>query len=199
MATSVCLDEAPLILKTSMCLAALSKNLTGSLGNPKRNLQKCEKSGCITAKPLGGLQLKPAIRPASPCDDRKWGRIFNGPITVKALATAYLIPAGGSTGGPDGAHRGFHAGEFVWTIVGGTVVGRISGMSNVGTHRPPAFGPCQVCNTPNVMEGRLCGAVQVPADHPLYGSRVMASYRLAVQEKNVIKGVLEGVVILPCF
>jgi hypothetical protein len=54
-------------------------------------------------------------------------------LFVGRLVTAFEI---------DGEHRGFHAGDFEWTVTAGLkVAGRMSGVTNVGTHREPPLKP----------------------------------------------------------
>jgi hypothetical protein len=104
----------------------------------------------------------------------------------------------------DGLHRGFHAGDFVWQGVPGLqVVGRISGVTNVGTHRAPAFKDCQKCDDKGVMEGRLCGQIASTSNVALNGCQVIAAYRInfdpgAAGGQGAVRGTLEGMIICSC-
>jgi hypothetical protein len=91
-------------------------------------------------------------------------------LFVGRLVTAFEI---------DGEHRGFHAGDFEWTVTAGLkVAGRMSGVTNVGTHREPPLKPCQKCDERGVMEGRLSGQVTTSQDPALNGCQVIAAYRI---------------------
>ena len=97
-----------------------------------------------------------------------------------------------------------HAGDFVWTGVAGvTVNGRLSGMTNEGTHRQPAFNGCQRCDQRGVMEGLLCGQIAAPANDDLNGAQIAASYRITFDptangRAGATQGTLEGMIITPC-
>lgn len=82
------------------------------------------------------------------------------------------------------------------------MVGRISGMTNVGTHREPAFFPaCQRCDDTLVMEGRLCGSVVSSQDPRLKNSQVFGVYRIrlySLTNASDVKGTFEGVLLRPC-
>jgi hypothetical protein len=76
-------------------------------------------------------------------------------------------------------------------------------MTNVGTHRPPVFGPCQECHAPGHMEGRLCGHIVRAKDRRLVGCQVTAAYRLLFDpsegfQDTGIQGTLEGLVVCSC-
>ena len=104
----------------------------------------------------------------------------------------------------DGAHRGVHAGDFVWTGAPGVqITGRLSGVTNVGTHRLPAFADCQKCDAKGVMEGRLCGQIASTSNPALNGCQVVADYRIAFDSgtsggQGSVKATLEGIVMCAC-
>ena len=54
----------------------------------------------------------------------------------------------------------------------------MSGVTNAGTHRLPAFKDCQKCDDRGVMEGRICGQIVSPNNPALNGCQVMAAYRI---------------------
>jgi hypothetical protein len=113
-------------------------------------------------------------------------------LFVGRLVTAFEI---------DGEHRGFHAGDFEWTVTAGLkVAGRMSGVTNVGTHREPPFKPCQKCDERGVMEGRLCGQVTTSQDPALKRCQVIAAYRIRFDPSRKggngdVEGTLEGLII----
>jgi hypothetical protein len=128
---------------------------------------KCTTPECETLKTVHELKVELQSNP--PCDS-KLARSFDGTLFVGRLVTAFEI---------DGEHRGFHAGDFEWTGTAGLkVAGRMSGVTNVGTHREPPFKPCQKCDERGVMEGRLCGQVTTSQDPALKRCQVIAAYRI---------------------
>jgi hypothetical protein len=187
-----CLDDPATILKQPMCLHALSKNLKGNLKLSVKEEQKCEKPECVTLKTVHVLKLK--VITNEPCDS-KLGGLLSGEIVVERLVTAF---------DQNGGHRGFHAGDFTWTASGIHAAGRLSGMTNVGTHRKPAFEPaCQECATRGVMEGRLCGQILEAKMPEMAGCQIIGSYRLRYDPSSTggsgtVVGVIEGVLICPC-
>jgi hypothetical protein len=177
-----------------MCLNTLSKDMEGKLAPilPPRP-EQCHTPTCKTLKTTHKLSLKP--RPNPPCDTPAV-KPFAGTLVVDRLVTAY---------DQDGVHRGFHAGDFVWAGAAGLQVkGRISGVTNLGTHRLPVFKDCQRCDEKGVMEGRLCGQVVATNTPALKGCWVVAAYRIKFDPTSqtggdgAVQGVLEGVVICKC-
>jgi len=82
----------------------------------------------------------------------------------------------------------------------------MSGVTNVGTHRYPAFPTTpavQACGSRGVMEGRLCGLID-RGPKELQGCRVQAAYRIRVKPTanglpaQSVLGTLEGLVICGC-
>ena len=187
-----CLDDPGTILQQEMCLNALSKNGDGKLILRDSKLHKCHAPACQTLKTVHELQLFLHTNP--PCDT-PITKSFDGDLKVERLVTAF---------DRDGTHRGFHAGDFVLTGPAGlTVTGRLSGVTNLGTHRPPIFQACQQCNEHGVMEGRLCGQVIKTNDPALKDCQIIAAYRIRFDSSTTggqggIRAVIEGVLICPC-
>jgi hypothetical protein len=187
-----CFDDPAAVFEKDYCLSAVSKNLRGEFGAPHPKRHECRKPECKTLRAT--QVLKVAVSPEQHCDS-PLARNLNGTLVVERLASAF---------DQDGNHRGIHAGEFVWTGVPGvTVKGRISGMTNEGTHRPPAFTECQRCDQRGVMEGLLCGQIDAPAIDDLNGAQITASYRIkfdptANGPAGGALGTLEGMIITPC-
>jgi len=187
-----CPDDPALLLKQGLCLNALSKNMKGTLRLNASKEQKCEVPLCKALKTVHLLKLSPVAH--RPCDSRL-GRPFGGSIVVERLVTVF---------DQDGHHRGCHAGDFVWTgTAGAQVVGRMSGMTNVGTHRKPVFADCQPCDARGVMEGRICGRVVAAEDPAMKGCQIMGAYRIRFDPSltggsGAVTGVLEGVIVCPC-
>jgi hypothetical protein len=187
-----CLDDPATILKQSMCLASVSKNLLdGSFKLAESKLQECKKPGCKTLKAVHAVHLP--VKLNEHCDSSR-SKALDGAIDIARLVTAF---------DQDGNHRGFHAGDFVWKGAGITVTGRVSGITNEGTHRKPVFADCQPCDARGVMEGRLCGQVTAADAADLKDATVEAAYRLRFEPaangaSGAINGTLEGVIITPC-
>ena len=186
-----CLDDPATIFEKTMCLNALSKNLRGTLKLADSKQQECHVPPCKTLKTVHELKLTPVSNP--PCDSRL-ARPFGGVIRIKLI----------SAFDQDGEHRGFHAGDFEWVGTAGVKVrGRISGVTNLGTHRLPVFADCQRCDARGVMEGRLCGQVVAADDPALKNCQVVAAYRIKFDPglaggSGAVQGVLEGVISCPC-
>lgn len=187
-----CLDDPTAILQKEWCVSALSKDLSGSLHLVDQKLHQCTKPGCKTLKTVHQLSLK-AVGHA-PCDTHA-GALLDGPITVDKLISAF---------DQDGTHRGIHAGDFVWHGAAGvTVAGRMSGITNAGTHRAPAFSDCQKCDEKGVMEGRLCGQITSTANPAINGCQIVADYRIKFDSSSTggtgsVRGTLEGVILCSC-
>ena len=176
-----------------ICLSAVSKDLeSGSLGRPVGTVHKCKLPACTTLATRQGLRAK--VQPHD-CDSGP-GKRLDGIIVVNELQTVFE---------QDGTRRGVHAGNFVWRGKGFEIRGRMSGVTNLGTHRKPAFEPCQRCDERGVMEGRLCGKVRETSDPALRGCELFGAYRLRLLEPPSPKGVggkfagvFEGVIACPC-
>ena len=186
-----CFDDPAAVFEKEYCLSAVSKNLRGEFGPPHPKRHECHKPECKTLRVTQVLKVE--VRPEH-CDS-PLAKNLNGTLVVEKLASAF---------DQDGNHRGIHAGDFVWTGVAGvTVKGRLSGMTNEGTHRPPAFTECQRCDQRGVMEGLLCGQIDAPAIEDLNGAQITASYRIkfdptANGPAGAALGTLEGMIITPC-
>jgi hypothetical protein len=100
------------------------------------------------------------------CDSEQ-GRLLDGAFQVAELVHVF---------DREGRERGFHSGRFEWSTDRGTVVsGELSGITNAGTHREPAFDACQRCNEPGFMEGRFCGTIDRTPEEGLEGCRVFGT------------------------
>ena len=167
-----CLDDPGTILEKNSCLNAISKNLEGRLKLSSAKDQTCRVPECQTLKTVHKLVMAPS--PNEPCDS-KFAAPFAGKITVARLVTAFIKNEKG---------RGFHAGDFEWAAPGLKVQGRMSGVTNVGTHRAPVFRECQRCDDIGVMEGRLCGQVVESKDASLGQCQIVAAYRIQFEPSD---------------
>jgi len=186
-----CPEDPPTLLTTTVCLSALSKDMRGELDLTDRIEKKCPKPECRTLTTVHRLLVEMA--PHDPCDS-SLAKYFNGRLVVERLVTIF---------DQDGNHRGFHAGDFQWFGQGVQAAGRISGMTNVGTHRKPVFEPCQECGDRGVMEGRLCGSVVETEFGELKGCQVIGVYRIRFDPQEggaqgSVEGTFEGVIVCPC-
>ncbi len=189
MPQETCMDDPGRILEEEFCLSALSKNLQGALKRISSQEHRCQDPECVTLKTVHQLTL--TMKTHQPCDGPLL-RLANGKLLVTRLVTAF---------DQDGLHRGFHAGDFTWTSPSVLIVGRISGLTMVGTHRAPPFKPCQTCDGP-FLEGRLCGTIK-KSKPALNGCQVLGAYRLLFNPskeggEGAVRGTMEGVVICPC-
>jgi hypothetical protein len=174
-----------------MCVNAVSKNFKATIKVVEKLEQKCEKAECRTLKTIHALRI--GVVSNNPCDS-KLGKTLTGTILVERLATAY---------DQDGAHRGFHAGDFVWQTASFTVKGRMSGVSNAGTHRKPIFNDCQPCDARGFMEGRICGEIVETNKPELKGCQLIGTYRMKYQPaptgpNGAGQGTIEAVLACPC-
>jgi len=187
-----CFDDPGTILQQPICLSIISKDTRGTLSLNVSQPHACTLPPCRTLKTVHTLKLTPTPHP--PCDSHA-AQPFGGTFVVERLVTAF---------DQDGMHRGFHAGDFVWTATPAIQVnGRMSGMTNEGTHRAPAFADCQTCDVRGVMEGRLCGKITAPNVPALNGCQLMAAYRFRFEPSTAggtgaVTGVIEGVIICQC-
>jgi len=185
-----CFDDPAAILEKEYCLNAVSKNLRGEFGQPHPKKHECRKPECRTLRVVQVLKVE--VTPEH-CDS-PLAKNLNGALVVERLVSAF---------DQDGTHRGIHAGDFVWKGVNLAVKGRLSGMTNEGTHRAPAFNDCQRCEQRGVMEGLLCGLIEAPGVDDLNGAQITASYRIkfdptANGPAGAALGTLEGMIITPC-
>lgn len=186
-----CLDDPSTIFKQRMCVNAVSKNFKASVKLLKKDEQKCEKPECLTLKTIHALKMQ--VVSNNPCDS-KLGKMLTGFIAVDNLTSAF---------NQDGAHRGFHAGDFVWQSPNFVAKGRMSGVTNAGTHRTPVFNNCQPCDARGFMEGRICGQI-ISANKPeLKGCELIGTYRIKFPLtptgiNGAGQGTIEAVLVCPC-
>lgn len=193
--TFQCQDDPATLLAKDWCLSAVSKDLLGTLSLLDNKPHACHTPPCKTQKTVQALKLKAATH--APCDS-DIAKKLDGALVVARLVTVF---------DQDNLHRGFHSGDFVWAGAAGIqVTGRLSGITNVGTHRLPAFGDCQKCDDKGVMEGRLCGQIASTSNPALNGCQVEACYRIRFNPGSAgapggqgdVKGTLEGVIVCVC-
>lgn len=189
MATFQCFDDPKAILEKAFCVTHVSKNLKGKLDLTSMKDQKCKEPKCQTRRVAHTLTVD-VTRTVCDSDQSKF---LDGSLTTR-LSTAFDT---------DGMHRGFHAGDFTWTGVNGlTITGRMSGITNTGTHRKP-IKDCQTCRDRGIMEGKLCGEVIKPGDTKMKGCQVIGAYRIKFDpsEKGgsgAVVGTIDGVIVCFC-
>ncbi len=194
------LDEPMALYQREVCLLPVSKNLRGRINLTLSEAQVCDDEPCQTLKTLHSLQLSVA---SEDCDGEASACLDGGPppvLAVPNLAHALI---------DDGGGRGPHTGDFFWQGECMRVIGSLSGMTNVGTHRNPVFDDCQTCDERGVLEGRLVGRVVRARDERLVGCCLTAVYRMRFEPNPAfdpevtpgqpnIHGTLEGVIVCPC-
>jgi hypothetical protein len=190
MPTLTCIDDPAALLRPE-CLSVVSKDVEGKLTLPKPKLVKCSKPACETLITVQSLRVQ--IKTHKPCDPKE-SEFLDGSFFVQNLTTAYA---------QSGLGRGVHAGDFVWTAGNNKITGRMSGLTNEGSHRAPAFKDCQRCDEKGVMEGRLCGKAIDTGDPRLKGCQIIGVYRFKFTptEKGAtggVMGVIEAVIMCPC-
>ncbi len=136
------IDDAKALYQRHMCLLPVSKNLRGRLHHCMSERQECHEPECVTYKTDHVLNLEAL---GFDCDGDV-SACLDGSFLVRNFVNALI---------DSGLGRGPHTGDFYWQGECMVVVGEMSGMTNVGTHREPVFDPCQQCDEKQVMEGRL--------------------------------------------
>ncbi len=180
------------LLTRRECLEAVSKNVDGEARLLDRDAQECLEPRCATFKTDHLLRV--AVRSHEPCDSRL-SRLLDGSLVVRTLAHSL---AGGT-----GKGRGYHRGQFRWSGAGTVVDGGMTGTTNVGTHRAPAFDSCQECDAGGYMEGQLRGRVIKSREPGVVGCEVVAAYRLLFDPSagfadTSVTGTIEGVLVCAC-
>jgi hypothetical protein len=191
MAYNACDGRPAQLARAVLCLDELSKNVEGELVIIESQPHECRELDCKTLT-VEHLLLVEAKTHA--CDSGL-GKRFDGRVTSRDLTTVFVNGSG--------TRRGMHTGTFIWHTAAGTVQGRMSGMTNEGTHREPVFRRCQRCDDRGVMEGRLCGRLVEAADPALVGAQVTAAYRFAFDAgeaggQGALQGTIEGLVVRNC-
>ncbi len=192
--TTGCLDDPAALLEQRVCIHNVSKDARGTLELNAKEPEACGTPECVTLKTVHRFKVE--LR-RHECDSKS-GALLDGTLVVERLVTAFER---------DGLQRGVHAGDFDWFIDGGGLIrGRISGITNAGTHRAPVFKPCERCHEPGVLIGRLCGEIEQapPGADYLQRAKVVATYKVQFKASDQggddpdIQGTVEGVVIVPC-
>lgn len=168
-----------------ICMQAVSKDLRGDFYVQEQETLECAEPPCVTLKGLVTFNVQ--VTPHPPCDAVP---AFDGTIDGE-LVFAYI---------KEGHGRGYHLGRFEWAGARSKLFGRMSGVTNAGTHRPPANAACEPCDPAGHMEGRLDAVV---VDGEYQGCRVLATYVIDFDpgskvQSTAVYGTLEGVSICPC-
>lgn len=184
------LADARILADKVICLTEVSKDVRGELRRLDAERQVCQGDRCVTLKTDHTLVLEVAAH--RPCDRAP---ALDGRFVVRRFVTAF---ADGN-----GLRRGLHTGAFTWIGAGLRVSGTMSGLTNEGTHREPAFKACQTCDETGVLEGRLCGRVVRADDPALVGSAVTAAYRFRFEASEdardtAVEGTVEGLLVEAC-
>jgi hypothetical protein len=191
MAYNACDGRPAELVRAVLCLDELSKDVRGELMILDSEDHVCRELDCKTLAVEHLLRVEVS---SHQCDS-ELGKQFDGRLTSRDLTTVFVDGSG--------MRRGMHTATFSWRTAVGIVQGRLSGMTNEGTHREPAFRGCQECGERGVMEGRLCGRLVRAADPALAGAQVTAAYRFAFEPSDKggegsLQGTVEGLVVRNC-
>jgi hypothetical protein len=179
------------LLDRIVCVSPLSKDLEGELDLVHFERETCRTLRCKTLETQHHLKLAVSRHD---CDSEAGG-LLDGTLASGDLAHKFADA--------DGNRRGVHEGTFRWSGSGATAVGTLRGVTNAGTHRPPAFDECQRCDNPGVMEGLLVGTIRRARDRRLVGCTIQAAYRLRFDPSTdggsgAVRGTLEGAIVCDC-
>ncbi|HEV3000632.1 MAG TPA: hypothetical protein VGW75_07825 [Solirubrobacteraceae bacterium] len=172
-----------------VCVEPISKNLTGALDLVESALERCEKLECESLETYHRFRFEVG---GHDCDS-EIGRLLDGLLHGTLV---HKFAEG------KGTMRGVHEGS--WRLRGAVLAaGRLRGITNAGTHREPAFEPCQKCHHPGVMEGILYGKVRRADTSRFVGCEIRAAYRIAFEADEQggggdARGTLEGGLLCPC-
>lgn len=172
--------------KEPVCLWSVSKDFRGEFRVRQEDLQACREPGCRTLK--GWFDFTLRLTTHRPCDS-VLAMPLDGAIEGE-LVTAQI---------DDGHGRGHHVARLKWGGASSTLLGRMGGITNAGTHRDPLMR-CERCDARGHMEGRM-DAVVVDGDHK--GCRLVASYMIEFDpghtvQSTAVAGTLDGVLICDC-
>ena len=179
------------LLDRIVCLAELSKNLKGELRLVESEREVCRKLDCKTLETVHQLELEVS---SHACDSQA-GKLLDG--RLGSIQLVHKFKDG------DGNNRGVHEGPFRWRAPDILATGRMSGVTNVGTHRRPVFDDCQRCDEHGVMEGMLLGTIVRARNKRLLGCELRAAYRLRFDPSQAggsggVQGTLEGAIVCDC-
>jgi hypothetical protein len=179
------------LLDRIVCVSPVSKDLEGGLDLVHSEPERCRSLRCETLETQHHLKLAVTRHE---CDSEVAG-LLDGTLTSGDLAHKFADA--------DGTRRGVHEATFRWSGSRTIVTGTLRGVTNAGTHRPPAFGECQRCEDPGVMEGLLEGTIRRAPDRRLIGCAIQAAYRLRFEPSpeggsGGVRGTLEGAVVCDC-
>jgi hypothetical protein len=188
-----CPDDPDKMREGELCLVPLSKDVKGKLEKADAKTHKCGEPECETLVTSQTMALD--LSSQKSCDGKE-ARLLDGQLVVKELVHAIDAASSG---------RGFHSGRFEWQSSAGLVVGELSGLTNAGLVRKPAFDACERCRTERIDTGRFCGTVEKAEQEEFEDARVFGLYRLRFTRQSKTGGFLggvvgtwEGVVVRPC-
>ena len=164
-----------------ICVYEVSKRIGGRFQVEQQDVRGCEEPACKTLKQGGAFEAELA---AGPCDSPE-SNALDGMLQGHFVA-AYKDA--------DTTNRGGQTGRFEWQGAASSLVGRMRGVVNAGTHYPPV-NDCEKCHTVNHVEGWLRAAV---TEGQYRGCRVAAMYVLELDNRGGFRGTLEGLLICQC-
>jgi hypothetical protein len=171
-----------------VCVKPISKDLRGGLDLADSDIETCKKLDCETLEAINRFRFEVG---GHDCDS-EIGRLLDG-ILIGSMVHKFTEA--------NGERRGVH--EGVWRLRGAVrASGRLTGVTNAGTHREPAFDACQKCDSPGVMEGMMTGRI-TSGTSQFVGCEIRCAYRIRFDpsEKGPdgdAQGVLEGGLVCTC-
>lgn len=186
-----CPDNLRTIESGRFCLASLSKDLRGEQTDPSARPGGCDKPGCKTLVSREVVRLEAVSH--GDCDD-ELARTLDGGIELQLVHAL----------NGDTRRRGYHYARFRWAGPGFDISGEMSGTTNAGVHREPAFKGCESCESVPIAAGRFCGEFTKARRKALQDARVFGIYRLDLNDPTAegfegpVTGTLEGVLFQPC-
>jgi hypothetical protein len=172
--------------KEPICMIRVSKDWNGEIMVPEEDTQRCSDPRCTTVKGL--IKIESTVQRHRRCDSVAAGGLDGD---IAGLFAFNHIDSGHG--------RGYHIGKIDWLGGGSKLIGRMTGITNAGTHRLPLM-QCERCEEPGHMEGCL-EAVVVVGQHK--GCRLIATYAIefdpgVTPQPTAFRGTLEGVLICDC-
>jgi hypothetical protein len=180
------IDQTGALRDGTWCLLRVSKDLRGDYRLEELEERSCSGPECrsLMTTHTARLQVEPAD-----CDEVPE---LDGLLEAAPFCNVF------EDANP--FDRAVHSAEVRWAPSGGgAVVGTMTGLTNAGTHRPPAAVHCEECSTFAHLEGRLCAAID--GVERLGGSELVVVYCLNARPNGWngrLWGTLEGVVVRPC-
>jgi hypothetical protein len=180
------IDSTEALREHTWCLLRVSKDLRGDYRLEEQESRSCAGPGCRSLVTTHTVRFE--VAPGE-CDEVPE---LDGLLEAAPFCNVF------EDANP--FDRAVHSAEVRWAPSGGgAVVGTMTGLTNAGTHRPPAAVRCEECSSFAHLEGRLCATID--GVQRLGGCELVAVYCLSARPNGWngrLEGTLEGVVVRPC-